>query len=69
MVGWLMYMEQLVEWELTGETEILGENKQQFHIVHHKSNMTGPGIQRWPPLWEAGDWLPETILLYAGDNK
>jgi hypothetical protein len=29
-------VEQLVEWRLTGETEVLGENVSQRHFVHHK---------------------------------
>jgi hypothetical protein len=33
-------VEQSVEGELAGETEILGENLRQCHLVHHKSNMT-----------------------------
>jgi hypothetical protein len=35
-----MIMEQLVEWGLAGETEVLGENLSQCHFVHHKSHMT-----------------------------
>jgi hypothetical protein len=27
-------MEQLVEWRLAGETEVLGENLPQLHFVH-----------------------------------
>jgi hypothetical protein len=38
-----MSVEQSVEWELVGETELLGENLPQFHFVHHKSHMTWPG--------------------------
>jgi hypothetical protein len=39
---WLMrvIVEQLVEWRLAGETEVLGEN-----FVHHKSHMTRPGLE------------------------
>jgi hypothetical protein len=31
-----MIVEQLVEWNLAGETEVLGENLLQRHSVHHK---------------------------------
>jgi hypothetical protein len=33
-------VEQSVEWELAGETELLGENLPQWHFAHHKSHMT-----------------------------
>jgi hypothetical protein len=33
---WGWFLEQLVEWRLTGETEVLGENLPQRHFVHHK---------------------------------
>jgi hypothetical protein len=45
-----MNMEHLVEWELAGETEVLGEN-----LLHHKSHMTWPGIEPGSPQWEAAD--------------
>jgi hypothetical protein len=36
----MVIVEQLVECELEGETELLGENLPQCHFVHHKSYMT-----------------------------
>jgi hypothetical protein len=40
-----MIVEQLVEWRLAGETEVLGENLPRRHLVHHKSHMTRPGLE------------------------
>jgi hypothetical protein len=36
----MMSLEQSVEKQLVGETEVLGENSSQCHFVHHKSHMT-----------------------------
>jgi hypothetical protein len=40
-----MIVEQLVEWRLAGETEVLGESLPRRHFVHHKSHMTRPGLE------------------------
>jgi hypothetical protein len=46
-LGWWMMMivEHSVEWELAGETKVLGGNLPQCHLVHHKSQMNWPGIE------------------------
>jgi hypothetical protein len=45
----MMSVEQSVEWELAGETEVLGKNLPQWHFLHHKSYMTWPGLEPGPP--------------------
>jgi hypothetical protein len=34
MIWWLMNMEQLAEWDLSGETKVVGENLPYCHFVH-----------------------------------
>jgi hypothetical protein len=47
-----MSVEQSVEWELAGETEVVGENLPQNYFVHHKSHTTRPGLESGPPPWD-----------------
>jgi hypothetical protein len=53
-----MNNEQLVEWELAGETKVLRHNLLQCYFVHNKSYMAWPGIEPRPPKKEAFD-LPK----------
>jgi hypothetical protein len=45
VIGLLMNMEQFVEYELTGETEVLRENLPQCHFVNDKFHMTSTEIE------------------------
>jgi hypothetical protein len=53
----MVIVEKLVEWRLTGETEVLRENLPQCHFVHHESHMTRPGFEPETPRWEATNCL------------
>jgi hypothetical protein len=41
----VVIVEQLVEWRLAGDTEVLGENLLQRHFVRHKSHITKSGLE------------------------
>jgi hypothetical protein len=51
----IMMTENLVEWRLAGETEVLGENVPQRHCVYHKFHLPDPMLEPVPPRWEASD--------------
>jgi hypothetical protein len=58
-----MNVEQLVEWELAGETEVLRENPSLYNFVQSKFHVTWPGIEPRLPLWEAGDCLSSGMAV------
>jgi hypothetical protein len=41
----MVTVEQLVERELAGDTEVLGEHLPQCHFVHHEFHMSRPGLE------------------------
>jgi hypothetical protein len=45
----MMSVEQWVEWELAGETEVFGENLSQYHFDHNKWQMAWPVIELGKP--------------------
>jgi hypothetical protein len=58
----MMSAEQLVEWELAGETEVRRQNLPHLHFLHQKSHTTWPGL-------EAGDKPPELWHMWFDDTE
>jgi hypothetical protein len=72
----VMMMENLVEWRLAGETEVLGENLPQCHFVHHKSHLpdpgSNPGRRGWKPATNRlsyGAAILNPFLLYLAVSR
>jgi hypothetical protein len=61
----MMSVEQSVEWELARETEVLGENLPQCHIVHHKFHMTWSGLEPGSNLGHRGGKVVTNRLSYG----
>jgi hypothetical protein len=51
----MMIVEQSVDCELAGKTEVLREKLPQCHFVYHRSHMTLPGLEPERPRLEADD--------------
>jgi hypothetical protein len=48
----IVMMENLVEWRLAGETEVLGENLPQRHFFPPQIPLGRPWLEPGPTLWE-----------------
>jgi hypothetical protein len=69
MIGWLISMELMVEWEVARERWVLGGNVPQCRFVHHKFAGIGHMSLGWEPeetvwvtLWAASVPLSELPL-------
>jgi hypothetical protein len=60
-----------MEWELSGETEVLGKNLPQWHFLQNKSNMTWSRIKLGPTnrLGYSMATCIQTIWKYEGKSK
>jgi hypothetical protein len=47
----IMNVKQFVEWDMAGETEVLGKHSRLCNFVHHESYMARPEIETGPPQW------------------
>jgi hypothetical protein len=54
---------------MAGETEVLGENLPRRHFVHHKSQLTRPGIEPGPPRWEAVKSITMVVTVKIQINR
>jgi hypothetical protein len=68
-------MENLLEWRLAGETEVLGENLHQRYFVHHKSDFNKPGRDPGPRCgkpatnrWSYGAALSSVVISSIETN-
>jgi hypothetical protein len=60
-----MIMEHIMDWELVGETEVLGENLPQFRFSHHKSHMgSNLGRRSWKAATDRLSYGTANIYLH-----
>jgi hypothetical protein len=66
LIGWLMNMDQLADWELAKETKVRGINLLQCQFGHHIFCMTLSGTEPGLLLWEAGNY---TVHVISKENR
>jgi hypothetical protein len=68
MAAWFITAEQMLEWELVGETEIFGE-KNRHSATLSTTNPTRPDTEVGQPQREAGDWTLITLRLFTSKSQ
>jgi hypothetical protein len=66
MIGWLINVEMLVEWELAGEREVLGENLPQCNFT--ASSIRQRKVPELPPMTTASEKNIYSILCFIFFN-
>jgi hypothetical protein len=54
MIGWLINVEQLVEWDLARGIKVLREDMNKRQFSHCNWDTTWPGVEAGPTRWEGG---------------
>jgi hypothetical protein len=65
----MVIVEQLIEWRLAGETEVLWEHLPQRHLVLHKSHITRTGLDPRPVTQDGSERVSRQEEGNGGKGK